>query len=263
MGHQIFYLNVFCKEWKRDLQPKQIPLNWQAFPALPGPPCSNQSHEVLNSSVQTSSPSRNQGSLGEHFLQSQARGSMWFGGSWDLLGPVLAHQCPLPAVPHVGIILDKTGWVCQGPLSVEGRAYLHPTSRAAAAGSCRVSPWWGSEHCTERGMLCAAATEKKGQWGGRVARGTHWGWCLQFLSSQGGICTAKSCLDPQKRGGIYFSQGLECFEVWREARSPMLHQCPGEIATVTSQKHSKITNQTQMIMNHSLETANGSSAASE
>lgn len=53
---------------------------------------------------------------------------MWFGGSWGLLGPVLAHQCPLPAVPHVGIILDKTGRVCQGPLSVEGQS-ISPSNK--------------------------------------------------------------------------------------------------------------------------------------
>lgn len=35
---------------------------------------------------------------------------------------MLGHQCPPPAVPPVGEILDKTGWVRQGLLSVEGQS---------------------------------------------------------------------------------------------------------------------------------------------
>lgn len=229
---------------------KQMSLKWQAFPALPGAPFSHQSHEPLNSLVHTSSPSRNQGSPAEYFLQGQARGCTWFGGSQRLPGPLLGHLWVKYWTKLDGFTRGSCPW--------RGRLDLRTTSRAAAAGSCRVSPRWVSLLCTKRSILCAAATKQNVKWDGKAARRTHWDWCPQFLSSQGGICTVKSCLSPQKRARIYFCQGLESFEVRREARSSMFHQCPREIATVTSQKHSNITNQTQMIMNHSLETTNGS-----
>lgn len=103
----------------------------------PAAPFSHGSCELLNSPVHTSSPSRNQGSLAEYFLQGRARGSTWFGGSWRLPGPVLSHQSLLPAVPPIGEILDKTGAVHQGLLSVKGQSISPANEQSSSSWELR------------------------------------------------------------------------------------------------------------------------------
>ena len=44
---------------------------------------------------------------------------------------MLGHQCPLPAVPAVSEILDKTGWVQQGLLSMEGQS-ISPANKQSS-----------------------------------------------------------------------------------------------------------------------------------
>lgn len=248
--HQIFYLNFFCKEWEHDPHTSRCPSNGK--PSL----------LCLGLLLATSSMNRwihwsiHHPQAGTRDLQLNISSRVRQGAAHGLVGVRGSQvQCWAICGWNTGQKLDG---FARGSCPWRGRLDLRTTSRAAAAGSCRVSPWWVSLLCTKRSILCAAATKQNVEWDGKVARRTHWDWCPQFLSSQGGICTVKSCLSPQKRARIYFCQGLESFEVRRETRSSMFHQCPREIATVTSQKHSNITNQTQMIMNHSLETTNGS-----